>query len=146
VGGVFIFPLTEVLVRVSGERSVLSPTNSLRYLGMQAAWVLPFSMPLLLPVGLYRLNWFYPGLMILLGAHYLPFVTVYGMRMFAVLAAMLLLGGVVIALYWSTSFSGGACFTAATLLMFSGIGKAAADREWRTSNRASAPARGDSPA
>jgi hypothetical protein len=44
---------------------------------------------------------------------------------------MLSLGGVVIALYWSTSFSGGAWFTAATLLMFAGFGKAAADREWR---------------
>jgi hypothetical protein len=41
---------------------------------MQAAFVLPLSMPLLLPVGLYRLNWFYPALMILVGAHYLPFV------------------------------------------------------------------------
>jgi hypothetical protein len=88
VGGFFIFPLTELLVRLGGERSVISPTNSLRHLGMQAAFVLPLSMPLLLPVGLYRLNWFYPALMILLGAHYLPFVTLYGMRMFAALAAV----------------------------------------------------------
>jgi hypothetical protein len=41
---------------------------------MQVALVLPFSMPLLLPVGRYRLNWFYPATMILLGAHYIPFV------------------------------------------------------------------------
>jgi len=52
---------------------------------MQIAFVLPLSMPLLLPVSLYRLNWFFPAMMILLGAHYLPFVFLYGMRMFAVL-------------------------------------------------------------
>jgi hypothetical protein len=49
---------------------------------MQAAFVLPLSMPLLLPVGLYRLHWFFPALMVLVGAHYLPFATLYGMRMF----------------------------------------------------------------
>lgn len=127
VGGFFIYPLTELLVHLGGERAVLSPTNSLRYLGMQVAFVLPLSMFLLLPVGLYRLNWFYPALMILLGAHYLPFVTLYGMRMFAALAALLVGGGVVIALYWSGSFSAGAWFTAAMLLVFAGVGKLVAE-------------------
>ena len=131
VGGVFIFPLTELLVRLGGERAMLSPTNSLRHLGMQVAFVLPLSMPLLLPVSLYRLNWFYPALMILLGAHYLPFVTLYGMRMFAALAALLVGGGVVIAMYWTSSFSVGAWFTGVTLLVFAGVGKAVAEHEWR---------------
>jgi hypothetical protein len=131
VGGFVIFPLTELLVRLGGERAVLSPTNPFRHLGMQVAFVLPLSMPLLFPVGLYRLNWFYPALMILLGAHYLPFVTLYGMRMFAALAALLVGGGVVTALYWSSSFSVGAWFTGATLLAFAGVGKALAEHEWR---------------
>lgn len=131
VGGFFIFPLTELLVRLGGERAALSPTNALRYLGMQVAFVLPLSMPLLLPVGLYRLNWFYPALTILLGAHYLPFVTLYGMRMFAALAAVLVGGGVVIAMYWSSSFSVGGWFTGATLLAFAAVGRAAAEQEWR---------------
>lgn len=131
VGGFFIFPLTELFVRLGGERAVLSPANSFRHLGMQVAFVLPLSMPLLLPVSLYRLNWFYPALMILLGAHYLPFVTLYGMRMFVALAALLVGGGVVTAMYWSSSFSVGAWFTGATLLAFAGVGKALAEHEWR---------------
>ena len=126
VGGFFIFPLTELLVRLGGERAVLSPTNALRHLGMQVAFVLPLSMPLLLPVSLYRLNLFYPALMILLGAHYLPFVTLYGMKMFAALAALLVGGGVVTAMYWSGSFSTGAWFTGVTLLVFAWVGKATA--------------------
>src|SRR4051812_34023992 len=50
VGGVFIFPATELLIRVFGERASVSPANALPSLGAQIAFVLPFSMPLLLPV------------------------------------------------------------------------------------------------
>src|SRR4051812_44515392 len=57
VGGFFIFPATELLIRATGERAAVSATNDLMSLGMQIAFVLPLSMPLLLPVGLYRLNW-----------------------------------------------------------------------------------------
>jgi hypothetical protein len=141
IGGVLIFPATELLIRAVGERVPVSPANALRWLGMQVAFVLPFSMPLLLPVGLYRLNWFYPAMMILLGAHYLPFVFLYGMRMFAVLAALLIGGGTLIALYWSASFSVGAWYTGTILLVFAGLGRLIVDRERRDTSRphASAP-------
>ena len=124
LGGFFIFPATELLIRLASGKSSLSEPNSLRHLGMQVAFVLPLSMPLLLPVGLYRLNWFYPAMMVLLGAHYLPFAFLYGMRMFAVLSALVVSGGVVIAMYFSSSFSVGAWYTSATLAAFAFIGRA----------------------
>ena len=131
VGGFFIFPLTELLLRVAGESTSLSADNTLRDLGMQVAFVLPLSMPLLLPVSLYRVTWFYPGLMILLGAHYLPFVFVYGMRMFWVLGSLLVGAGFLIAMYWSSSFSTGAWYTGAILLVFAWVGRSVAQREYR---------------
>ncbi len=135
VGGFFIFPLTELLVRLGGVKQWISAENSLRELGMQVAFVLPASMPLLVPVGLYRLNWFYPAMMILLGAHYLPFVFLYGMRTFAALTALLIGGGILIALYWSTSFSVGAWYTGITLLVFAFVGRIIALREIGGRNR-----------
>lgn len=72
IGGFFIFPLTQMMLRLSGRPARVSKGNSFHFLGMQIAFVLPFSMLLLVPVGLYHLNWFFPALMILLGAHYLP--------------------------------------------------------------------------
>jgi hypothetical protein len=57
-GGFFIFPITEFLVRTVERSAPFSRENSLWQLGMQVAFVLPSSMPLLLPVGLFRLNWF----------------------------------------------------------------------------------------
>ena len=69
--------------------------------------------------------------MILLGAHYLPFIFLYGMPMFAPLSAVLAGGGLAIALYWSTSFSVGAWYTGITLLVFAAAGRVIADREHR---------------
>jgi hypothetical protein len=136
VGGVFIFPATELLIRATGERAPVSSANALRSLGMQIAFVLPFSMPLLLPVGMYRLNWFYPAMMILLGAHYLPFVFLYGMRMFAALAAFLLGGAILIAMYFSASFSIGAWYTGAILLVFAALGRMIVSHECRANAHA----------
>lgn len=145
-GGFFIFPLTELLLRLAGERGSVSAENSLQSLGMQAAFVLPLSMPLLVPVGLYRLNWFYPGLMILLGAHYLPFVFLYGMRMFWVLGGALVAAGLMIAMYWSSTFSVGAWYTGVVLVVFAAIGRAIARREHDTvAARQPAAASGASP-
>ena len=129
IGGFFIFAITELLVRTVGSRLKLNRRNLLPQLGMQVAFVLPLSMPLLLPVSQYNLNWFYPALMILLGAHYLPFVFLYGMRMFAALAASLLGGGIIIAMYLSSSFSIGAWYTGTILLIFAAAGKALVDNE-----------------
>ena len=135
IGGMFIFPATELLLRAAGARASLSADNALRSLGMQVAFVLPLSMPLLLPVSRYRLTWFYPALMILLGAHYLPFVFLYGMRMFWALGAILVGLGVLIAMYWSGTFSVGAWLTGAILLVFAGIGRTIAQREYRAEAR-----------
>jgi len=128
LGGFFIFPITELFIRISGARS-LSPENSLYQLGMQVAFVLPLSMPLLVPVAQFRLNLFYPALMILLGAHYVPFVFLYGMRLFAGLAAALLAGGILITMYLSNSFSIGAWYTGAMLLAFAVAGRVIVSRE-----------------
>jgi hypothetical protein len=96
---------------------------------MQIAFVLPFSMLLLVPVGLCNLNWFFPTLMVLLGAHYLPFATLYGMHMFVFLAGILIAMGVVIAHYFSGTFSLGAWIAGLALFAFAWIGRSIATGE-----------------
>jgi hypothetical protein len=93
---------------------------------MQVAFVLPFSMLLLVPVCNYRLSWFFPALMVLVGAHYLPFATLYGMRMFLFLAAILIAAGVVIAVYFAATFSLGAWVGGLVLFAFAWIGRSIA--------------------
>jgi hypothetical protein len=129
IGGFFIFPLTQMLLRLLGHRTSVSKENPFNSLGMQIAFVLPFSMLLLVPLGLYKLNWFFPALMVLVGAHYLPFTTLYGMRMFLFLAGTLISIGVVIALYFSGTFSLGAWIGGLILFVFAWMGRSIATRE-----------------
>jgi hypothetical protein len=49
IGGFFIFPLTQMLLRLSVGRASVSRENPFNSLGMQIAFVLPFSMLLLVP-------------------------------------------------------------------------------------------------
>lgn len=122
VGGFFIFPLTEALIRLGGGPRA-NASNPLYALGMQIAFVLALSLPVLLGVGRYRLEWFFPATMILVGAHYVPFVSLYGMRMFAVLAALLVGGGMAIVMLGIAGFSTGAWYTSAVLVTFAIAGR-----------------------
>jgi hypothetical protein len=129
VGGMFIFPLTQLLIRIENRGTSISDGNGLNQLGMQVAFVLPLSMPLLLGVVRYRESWFYPAMMILVGAHYLPFAFLYGMRMFLALAAALLAAGFLVAVYAPTAFTVGGWIAAAILLMFGLAGRIIVARE-----------------
>lgn len=131
IGGAFVYPLIKMLLRLSGRPASLSKQNQFNFLGMQVALVAPFSMLLLIPVALYHLNWFFPALMVLVGAHYLPFATLYGMRMFLFLAGILMGAGVVIAHYFSGMFSLGAWVSGLTLFVFAWIGRSVATNEAR---------------
>jgi hypothetical protein len=122
VGGFFIYPVLSLVLRILGRPASLSAGNPFRWLAMQVAFVLPLSMPLVAPVVAFRPTWFYPAMTVLLGAHYLPFATLYGMRTFLALGALLIASGLAIALYLPTCFSVGGWVTGVVLLAFAVIG------------------------
>jgi hypothetical protein len=129
ISGFFIIPAVQLLLRLTGRPASLTKGNPLNNLGMQIAFTLPMTMLLLVPVTEFRLNLFYPALMILVGAHYLPFTFSYGMRMFIPLCAILVSGGVVIALYFPGSFSLGGWICGVTLFIFAWVGRASVQSE-----------------
>ena len=123
VGGFFIYPLTKLLLRLSGGRASLAHDNPLGKLGMQIALAGGVPMLLLVPATEFRLTLFYPALMVLMGAHYLPFTFLYGMRIFMPLGAVLAGCGVVIAFYAPKSFSLGGWIGGGILFVFAWIGR-----------------------
>lgn len=140
LGGVGIFPLTQVTVRLLGRPGRVSPGNALYGLGAQVAFVLPLTLPLVGAATLYRADWFYPSFMIALGAHYLPFVFLYGMRMFGVLCGILVTVGILLGTLFPMPFPAGGWFTGVLLLVFAFAGRAAILREEVTR---APPGRGD---
>jgi hypothetical protein len=129
IGGFFTFPLTQPVLRALGRRASASRDNALNGLAVQVAFTLSLNLPLLAAATLYNLGWFYPAFMIALGTHYLPFVFLYGMRHFAVLAALLIDGGAVIARFAPESFALGGWLTRLVLLVFAVVGLHAVKRE-----------------
>ena len=128
LGGFLIFPSTQLLLRRMGNAYALPKGHPMNALGMQVAFTLPLTLPVVIGIAALRLAWFYPAFMITLGAHYLPFVFMYGMWQFAGLCAILVMSGVAIGMYLPTPLSLGAWLTAAILFMFAFVGRHAARR------------------
>jgi hypothetical protein len=82
---------------------------------------------------MHRLEWFYPAFMVVLGAHYLPFVFLYGMRMFAGLSVALVSSGVALAHRSGGAFAGPAWITGGLLLGFAVLGLLLVRRELASS-------------
>lgn len=115
VGGMFIFPLTQIVLRAMGRPAALPKGHPMNALARQIAFVVPLCMPLVAAATLYRNDWFYPAFMIVVGAHYLPFSHLYGMWQYELLGAVLMGAGLAIAL-WVPVFSLGA-WVAGTLFL-----------------------------
>jgi hypothetical protein len=128
VGGVLIYPLTRLVLRAMG-RPGGAPGNPLNALAMQVAFIVPLGLPLVAAATLHRPAWFYPAFMLLVGAHYLPFVFLYGMPVFAVLCALLVSGGLVLGLYAPGAFALGGWVSGALLVLFAVLGRRIALRD-----------------
>ncbi len=122
-GSMLIFPLTQLAVRLMGRPGRVSADNGLWQLGSQTAFTVPLNFLLVGAATLHRETWFFPAAMIVVGSHYLPFITLYGMKMFGLLAGLLVLGGAGLALYGPSVFSLGGWLTAVTLIVFAFLGR-----------------------
>lgn len=119
LAGSFIYPLTQLVLRIAGRRGQLAVGNPLRGLAMQVAFMIPLCFPVVVGAALHKINWFFPALSIVVGAHYLPFVFLYGLRHFAALAVILVVAGLGIGLYVPQSFPLGGWVTGTVLILFS---------------------------
>ena len=131
LGGMLIYPLTQLSLRLMGQSTGLGAENPLKQLATQIAFTVPINFLLVGAASLYRFDWFYPAAMIVVGGHYLPFCFLYGMRQFAILAALLVTGGVLFGLYLPLGFSIGGWLTGLVLLLAAVIGLFIVRREQR---------------
>ena len=121
-GGMLIFPLTMLGLRLLGRRATLSHENPLGKLAMQVAFTVPLTIPLILAAAQGRPEWFYAGFLIVVGAHYLPFVTLYGLPVFYPVAGIMVGAGFMLPRLRPGDFAfggwvGGAMFVVLGLLL-----------------------------
>ncbi|HCR70470.1 MAG TPA: hypothetical protein DIW23_03420 [Anaerolineae bacterium] len=117
LGGTFIFPLTQLLLKIMGKPITLRKENPFSMLAMQIAFTIPATYPLIAAAASNNINWFFPSFLVVVGAHYLPFIFLYGMWQFLIVAVALVAFGTGIGFYFPDSFTlGGWVGTAVYLL------------------------------
>lgn len=114
-GGVFIFPLTTLVLRALGRPASLSRENPLGFLAMQVAFTIPLAIPLILAATAYKPEWFYAGCLIVVGAHYLPFITLYGQPIFGAAGVLMAAAGILLPRLRPGEFATGGWLGAAML-------------------------------
>lgn len=122
LGGAFIFPAMQLLLRAMGRRAELSPANPMAGLARQVAFIVPLNLPLAGAAALYRIDWFFPACALIVGTHYLPFVHLYGMTRYYVLAAVLIVESLMIGLYGPRDFALVGWITGGILVAFGTLG------------------------
>ncbi len=89
LGGTFIYPLSQLLLKAMGKPASLSKDNPFGTLAMQIAFMIPLCYPVIAAATIHNTNWFFPAFLVVVGAHYLPFIFLYGMWQFGILTALL---------------------------------------------------------
>ncbi len=125
-GGMLIFPLTTLVLRLTGRPASLERGHPFAALASQIAFTVPLGLLVALALGTARPELFFPAAMVIVGAHYLPFVFLYGMRLFAALAGVLVAGGAALAVSSQAPATAGGWFTGFVLVAFAiALGRAA---------------------
>ena len=128
VVGFFIYPITQLVLKLTGSTGVVPRDNPFRELSVTVPIVGPLMIPLIGAVAYLEPDWFYPGFMLAMGAHYLPFSTLYGRRQFIALGVIMCVLGIAVGL-WAPDLSIAAAWLTAALLAGFGI---TLRRAWRT--------------
>ena len=119
IGGFLIYPVTTTVCRILGSPGAIPSTSPLREAGFAIPIVGPLMIPLVGAATLYDTRWFFPAFMIAMGAHYLPFAVLYGVRTFWYLGALMWIGGFLIGWLAPGLAVVGAWLTGVLLVLFS---------------------------
>lgn len=97
-GGMLIFPVSILVSRLLGRSGLLADGNPFGALARESAFMMVICIPLAFAAASVKVEWFFPTMMVLVGAHYLPFATLYGMRSYWAIGAAMVGAGYLLAL------------------------------------------------
>jgi hypothetical protein len=89
IGASFIVPVSNLIDRFLGAAGKHSAGNRLAPLAMESTVFMLMCLPLAYGLSLYRMEWFFPAVLMIIGGRYLIFATVYGTRLYWLLGASL---------------------------------------------------------
>lgn len=89
IGGMMIFPLSMLIGKVAGIPGNHDSSNPLAKSAMEGTVWMLMCIPVAYGLSLIRLEWFFQGMLLIIGGRYLTFATLYGMKVYWLLGALL---------------------------------------------------------
>ena len=89
IGGMFIYPVGVVLGKALGLRAAHTEGNPLGSFAMEGTVSMLMCLPLAFVLSLQQVEWFFQGMLLIIGGRYLTFASIYGKRIYWVLGAIL---------------------------------------------------------
>jgi hypothetical protein len=82
VGGVFIHPVSILLNKILGASGAHAHNNPLGKLAMEGTLFMIMCLPLAYGLSFQKIEWFFQGMLLIIGGRYLHFATLYGLRLY----------------------------------------------------------------
>ncbi|RAU83435.1 hypothetical protein DP923_05395 [Pontibacter arcticus] len=82
IGGVLIYPLSMLLDKILGAPGAHNPSNPLGKLAMEGTVFMIMCIPLAFGLSFYKIEWFFQGMLLIIGGRYLHFATLYGLKIY----------------------------------------------------------------
>ncbi|HSC54057.1 MAG TPA: hypothetical protein VLC98_10565 [Phnomibacter sp.] len=89
IGGMFIHPLGVFLSKVVGINGTHTKGNPLANLAMEGTIFMIMCLPIVFGLSLQHSEWFFQGMLLIIGGRYLTFASIYGSRLYWILGAVL---------------------------------------------------------
>ena len=89
LGGMLIFPSSVLLSKIVGRPGSHSKGNPLAPLAIEGTIWMILSIPVAIGAALYKIEWFFPAMLLIIAGRYVTFATLYGMRIYWAFGATL---------------------------------------------------------
>lgn len=89
IGASFIVPVANLLNRLLGAAGKHSEGNKLAALALESTVFMLMCLPLAYALSLYKMEWFFPAVLMIIAGRYLTFASIYGTRWYWLLGALL---------------------------------------------------------
>ena len=89
IGGMFIHPVGMLLSKVIGLSGTHTKGNPLGNLAMEGTVFMIMCLPLAFGLSLQHAEWFFQGMLLIIGGRYLTFASIYGLKLYWILGAVL---------------------------------------------------------
>ena len=96
IGGMVIFPASVVLSKILGHTGKHASDNPLAPLAIYGTIWMLVSIPIAIGASLYRIEWFFPAMLLIIGGRYMTFDTLYGNKTYLVFGATLAITAIIL--------------------------------------------------